>query len=281
MFTSLLELKQIAPSRFVAPVAPDKGGRVYGGQYLAQCLAAAGKTVEPARRLNSLHAYFLRPGDVDLETQLEVESVRDGRSFSSRQIIARQLDREVFRMLASYQVPDTSPEFSAHRMPEVPPPEQVDMTYTQFTLAQTSEASWHGSVRPMDIRYINPPSERGTAVTEAQLMWMRIPEPLPDAPGVHEAGIAYLSDGSLIDHVMLPFGLRWQDADFLGTSIDHAMWFHGPARSDEWLLFVQSVEATGGGRGLATGRIFTQSGEHVVTCTQEGLMRWVDGGSGV
>ena len=275
MFVSLLELTRLGEQHcFRAPVAPDKGDRVYGGQYLAQCLAAARQTVTSEHRLNSLHAYFLRPGDVDLETDLEVEQVRDGRSFSSRQVVAKQSAREVFRLLASYQVPDKSPEYAAQTMPEVPPPEAVPLTYNQFTLAQTGEASWHGSERPMDIRYINPPKARGETVTEPQLMWMRIPECLPVAPEFHEAGIAYLSDSALIDHVMLPFGLRWQDADFLGASLDHAMWFHEPARADDWLLFVQTVEATGGGRGLAIGRIYTQSGAQVATCAQEGLMRW-------
>lgn len=278
MFVQLLELESLSGDRFKAPLAPDKGERVYGGQYLAQSIAAASATLASERRLHSLHAYFLRPGDVDLETELAVERVRDGRSFSSRQVTARQSGREVFRMMSSYQVPDASPEYSAHRMPDVPPPEAVALTYNEFTLAQTGEATWHGFDRPMDIRYINPPRARGEAVTEPQLMWMRIPESLPDTAHVHDAGIAYLSDSALIDHVMLPFGLRWQDADFLGASIDHAMWFHAPARADEWLLFVQTAEATGGGRGLATGRIFTQSGTHVTTCTQEGLVRWVSDG---
>lgn len=274
MFLSLLQLAPLGEGRLAAPAAPDKGGRVYGGQYLAQCLEAAHTTVESERRLNSLHAYFLRPGDVDLETDLEVEQVRDGRSFSTRQVVARQAGREMFRLIASYQMPDHSPEYAGHQIPNVPPPDEVALTYNQFTLAQTGDESWHGEQRPMDIRYINPPRARGEAVTETQLMWMRIPESLPDAPHVHEAGIAYLSDSALIDHVMLPFGLRWQDADFLGASLDHAMWFYGPARADEWMLFVQTVEVTGGGRGLASGRIFTPDGALIATCVQEGLMRW-------
>jgi acyl-CoA thioesterase-2 len=127
----------------------------------------------------------------------------------------------------------------------------------------------------MDIRYVNPPTApRGQPVTDSQLMWMRIPERLPDEPGVHQAALAYLSDSTLVDNVMLPLGLRWQDDDFEGTSLDHAMWFHRFARADDWLLFEQCVEATGAGRGLASGRFFTESGELVATCIQEGLMRW-------
>ena len=242
---------------------------------MAQCLAAAQTTVDGERDVNSLHGYFLRPGDVDLPVQIRVDRVRDGRSFSSRQAIAAQRGKELFRLLVSFQVPDETPEYAVAAMPQVPPPEEVTYTYDHFTLAQTNEDAWYGSDRPIEIRYVNPPSApRGTPVTEPQLMWMRVNEALPDAPGAHRAGLAYLSDTTLVDHIPLPHGLRWQDPNFGGTSLDHAMWFHRPARADEWLLFEQTVEATGGGRGLASGRLFTRGGALVATCMQEGLMRW-------
>ena len=275
MFAPLLDLVSIGDNRFVAPPSPDKGERMFGGQFLAQCLAAAQATVADDRQVNSLHGYFLRPGDVDLDVDLHVVEVRDGRSFSSRQVVAQQRGKELFRMLVSYQVPDESPEYMGFVMPEVPPPEEVTYTYEDFTLAQSGDAAWYGADRPMDIRYINPPSAvRGVPVTETQLMWMRIPEALSDAPHVHQAGLAYLSDSTIVDHIMLPLGMRWQDTGLEGTSLDHAMWFHRPARADEWLLFAQTVEATGGGRGLASGRLYSRRGELAATCVQEGLMRW-------
>ena len=275
MFSSLLRLDPAPDGGFTAPASPDKGERVFGGQFLAQCLVAAHTTVDEERDVNSLHAYFLRPGDVDLPVLIAVERVRDGRSFSSRQAVAVQRGKELFRLLVSFQVPDETPEYVAAAMPDVPAPEHVTSTYDEFTLAQVEEDTWHGSDRPMDIRYVNPPSAPpGAPVTETQLMWMRINEALPDAPSVHRAGLAYLSDSTLVDHIPLPHGLRWQDANFGGTSLDHSMWFHAPARADEWLLFAQTVEATGGGRGLASGRLYTRSGALVATCLQEGLMRW-------
>ncbi len=275
MFAPLLDLVSIGDNRFVAPPSPDKGERMFGGQFLAQCLAAAQATVADDRQVNSLHGYFLRPGDVDLDVGLHVVEVRDGRSFSSRQVVAQQRGKELFRMLVSYQVPDESPEYMGFVMPEVPPPEEVTYTYEDFTLAQSGDDAWYGTDRPMDIRYINPPSAvRGVPVTETQLMWMRIPEALSDAPHVHQAGLAYLSDSTIVDHIMLPLGMRWQDTGLEGTSLDHAMWFHRPARADEWLLFAQTVEATGGGRGLASGRLYSRRGELAATCVQEGLMRW-------
>lgn len=127
----------------------------------------------------------------------------------------------------------------------------------------------------MDIRYVNPPAApRGVSITEDQRLWMRISEPLDDDPATHATGLAYLSDSTLVDHVVLPHGQRWQDPRLVSTSLDHAMWFHRPFRADEWLLFDQRVESTGRGRGLASGRFFTEAGRLVATCMQEGLIRW-------
>lgn len=275
VFLPLMRLSTQSADQFTAPPAPDRGERLYGGQFLAQCLMAAQRTVSGDRIAHSLHGYFLRPGAADLPLEITVERLRDGRSFSSREIVARQHGKALFRMLVSFQVPDRTPEFAGHMMPHVPDPEQVTQTYNDFTLAQTGAVDWSGSARPMDIRYVNPPqAPRGEPVIEPQLMWMRIPEPLPDDPAMHRAGLAYLSDSTLVDNVMLPLGLRWQDEDFSGSSLDHAMWLHRFARADEWLLFEQRVEATGGGRGLASGRFFDRRGELIATCLQEGLMRW-------
>ncbi len=271
-----LDAARTATERFVAPSAPDRGERMYGGQLLAQCLAAAQQTVEADRAVHSLHAYFARPGDAHEALDVVVERLRDGRTFSLRDALAEQGGRMLFRLSASFQVPAQTPEYTGRTLPQVPSPEDVTVTYDDFTLAQTGQSDWHGAARPMDIRYVNPPSApRGEPVTEAQLVWVRINEDLPDDPALHQAGLAYLADSTLVDHVMLPLGLRWQDEDFEGVSLDHAMWFHRAARADEWLLFEQTVEVTGGGRGLVSGRFFTWAGELVATCLQEGLMRWI------
>ena len=281
-FSDLMTLEPQGEDRFVGPLAPDKGDTLYGGQLLAQCLMAAEATAGDDRPCHALHAAFLRPGDVDAPVEIAIERVRDGRSFSSRQARAFQHGKECFRMLASFQVPAESPAYCGAAMPSAPPPEDLSATYDDFTLAQTGESSWYGADRPMDIRYVNPPTApRGEPVTEPQLMWMRIQDKLPAAESapncadLHRAGLVYLSDATLVDHVMLPHGLRWQDDDFLGTSLDHAMWLHRPAAADEWLLFEQIVVVTGHGRGLAHGRFFERGGELVATCVQEGLMRWV------
>lgn len=275
MFTSLLALTRGPDAAFTAPHSPEGGERVFGGQYLAQCLAAARATLDDDRAANSLHGYFLRPGDVAKATRLAVRRLRDGRSFSHREVIAKQDGKERFRLLASFQAPAQTPTYDGAPMPDAPAPEQVAYTYEDFTLAQTGADTWHGAARPVDIRYVNPPrAGRGEPVTEAQLMWMRVRERLPDSAAVHQAALAYLSDTTLVDHIPLPLGRRWQEPGFDGASLDHAMWFHHPARADEWLLFAQEVEATGGGRGLARGRFYTRRGKLAATCLQEGLMRW-------
>lgn len=271
----MMALVETGPDRFAAPEAPEREGQMYGGQLLAQSLAAAGRTVDDDRQAHSLHAYFLSPGDISAKVDLVVERVRDGRSFSSRSVSARQGARELYRMVVSYHVAEPGEPFAGHRMPDVPPPEEVVMTYTEFSRSAGKQQDWDIEARPMDTRCINPPAApSGEPVLEDQRMWMRIPERLPADRGLHLAGLAYLSDSTLIDHVVLPHGRRWQEPGLTGTSLDHAMWFLNPVRADEWLLFDQAVEATGAGRGLATGRIFDAQGTLVATCAQEGLIRW-------
>ncbi len=162
-------------------------------------------------------------------------------------------------------------------MPEAPPPEAITTTYAQFMLEGAAAAGhWSGADRPMEIRYINPPAEpQGIPVLDPQLTWMRIDDPDLDAsPRSHYAGLADLADSTLIDRVVLPLGRRYRDPDLDSASPDHAMWFHGVPRAHDWHRFGQGVEATGGRRGLAPGRIFDRAGTLVATCMQEGTIRW-------
>ncbi len=278
VFETLMQLNEgTQANSFLGPAAPEGGERVFGGQFLAHSLMAAGRTVGEDRAPHSLHGYFLSAGDVDERTVLQVEHLRDGRSFSQRSVRARQGDRECFFALISFHVPEAGLEFPMPTPPDEPPPESVTLTYNDFShgLRILETDRWEGEGRPMDIRYINPPTApEGEPVLDNQRMWMRIDEDLPDDPVLHAAGLAYLADSTLVDHVMLPHGHRWQDARLTGTSLDHAMWFHRAERADQWLLYDQWVEATGSARGLAGGRLVTADGAVVATCGQEGLMRW-------
>jgi acyl-CoA thioesterase-2 len=275
-FAQLIDLSALGGDVFRAPPAPERSGRVYGGQFLAQGLAAASSTIDQDRDVHSLHAYFLRPGDVELPIELEVERLRDGRSFSARVVRAVQQDKELFRMMASFHVPEPGDDYAGARIPDAPAPETVPLTYNAFSRANGEGPDWDGESRPMDIRYINPPTAPpGQPVLEPQRMWVRIRDALGEAWSTHYAALAYLSDSTLIDHVVLPHGRRWQDPALNGASLDHAMWFHHRARADTWLLFDQHVVATGHGRGFAQGLLFDRSGRLVASCAQEGLIRWV------
>lgn len=284
-FTPIITLEKTAPNTFnVAPGAAD-GERVYGGQFLAQALRAALHTLEPDRHVHSLHAYFLRAGDVDQPIKYVVEQTRDGRSFNTRLVRATQAGRELFFMTASFQVPEPGLEFTNAAMPNVPSAESITTTFNDFSKREHNLARqrlglpqepdvWSGTTRPIDCLYVNPPSApAGEPITESQRMWTRINGAMGDDPADHVAGLAYLSDHTLIDHVLLPHGHRYQDGEFQDASLDHAMWFHRPARADEWLLFDQTPEVTSGARGLASGRFYDRNGELVATCVQEGLIR--------
>ncbi len=276
-FDELLQLQSESEDSFSAPASPDKGERMFGGQFLAQAIAAASRTVDPSRAIHSLHAYFLRPGDTELAVRYEVDHVRDGRSYSHRQVSALQQGKQLFTMLASWCVPTRSPEYFGSSMEDVPPPSECDYTYEDFCRDQMPDPEYETTVktRPMDILYINPPRTRevGNHVPN-QLMWMKISVPVSPNPSVQHSALAYLSDSTIIDHIVLPFGKRWRDEDFEGTSLDHAMWFHGDCRADQWILFEQAVEWTGIGRGFTTGKMFDQTGRLIASIAQEGLMRF-------
>jgi len=275
VFKRIITLERIADDLFIGAPSPDRGAQTYGGHLLAQALAGAQATVGDDRRVHSLHALFLRGGDPAQQLELNVERLRDGRSFSQRNVRAVQNGNEVLRMITSFHVVEPGEEYTSARVPDVPPPAEITLTYTEYTRRESGNTNWRGDVRPMDIRYVNPPSTpRGVSITEDQRLWMRISEPLDDDPATHAIGLAYLSDSTLVDHIVLPHGQRWQDPRLVSASLDHAMWFHRPFRADEWLLFDQRVESTGRGRGLASGRFFTEAGELAATCMQEGLIRW-------
>lgn len=276
-FSELVTLECVDEERFVAPVGAEQGERTYGGLLLAQALTAAQRTVDADRPVHSLHGYFLRPGASDRPLELAVDQVRDGRAFSSRAVTASQEGRELCRVLASFHAPEDGLEYSGPAMPDVPPPEAVTVTHSQFVHALRPDYGgfWSGDARAMEIRYVNPPTApEGEPVIEDQRMWLRINAPLANDAALHASALAYLSDSTLVDHVMLPHGHRWQDARLEGASLDHAMWFHRAARADQWLLFDQTVVATAGARGLVTGRFYTDTGVLAATCSQEGLMRW-------
>lgn len=277
-FDDIIQVESISDSSYIGATSPDKAERMFGGLFIGQAMMACQRTTTLDRSLHSLHCYFLRPGDTSIPVQYEVNRVRDGRSFSHREAVAFQNGKELFRMLCSYAVTTPSHDYIGVNPPKVKAANDVTYTYSDFCRDQMPNPNYIRDVkrRPFDIRYINPPNGFGKSDhIENQLMWMRLSVDISDDWHTHDAGVGYLSDSTLIDHITLPHGKRWQDEDFEGTSLDHAMWFHKSVRADEWLLFDQKVEWTGDGRGLASGRIFTEDGTLAATCVQEGLMRFL------
>jgi acyl-CoA thioesterase-2 len=257
----LMDLVDEAKDVFVGPPSPDPGSRTFGGQLLAQSLGAAQRTVSGDRSVHSTHSYFLKAADAAEPIELRVKRLRDGRSFSQRQVVALQGGAEVCRSLISFQVPEHGLEWEE--------PITIDVA-----LPTNEQAHADDQGRPMDVSYINAPAApEGTPVTEPQLRWMRVHGQLGDDRPLHDAGLAYLADVGMNAVILLPHGFDWRDEQITEASLDHAMWFHRPARADDWLYYDQRVESTSSGRGLARGRFYDLDGHLVATCMQEGLMR--------
>jgi acyl-CoA thioesterase-2 len=244
--------------------------RVFGGQVAGQALVAASRTVEPERRVHSLHAYFLRPGDMKIPILYEVDRIRDGRSFTTRRVVAIQHGRAIFNLQASFMVEEAGYEHQA-AMPDVPPAESLP---TMEARLEAHGLEWAIRPRPIDVRSVEEPVflNRDTGRT-TQHVWFKAAGTLPDDPILHTCVVTYASDMTLLDTSLLPHGKTFGDDSLQMASLDHAMWFHRPFRADDWLLYAQETPSASGGRGLAQGSIFTASGDLAVTVVQEGLIR--------
>ena len=270
---ALLDLEAIEVNIFRGVSPDEKRQRVFGGQVAGQALVAAGRTVEKGM-VHSLHAYFLRPGDPQVPILYEVDRIRDGRSFTTRRVVAIQHGRAIFNLSASFHVHEEGVEHQAF-MPEVPAAESLP-TFTERMAPYADKlGDWYYRPRPIDQRYVETPIRlRHDEVRQPrQQVWIRADGRLDDDPLLHACVVAYASDMSLLDSVILPHAISWEDPNFMGASLDHAMWFHRPFRADEWLLYDQMSPSASGARGLAFGSIFTADGRLAVSVVQEGLIR--------
>jgi acyl-CoA thioesterase-2 len=254
-------------------------GRVFGGQVLAQCVIAAGRTVagvgspDRPRHIHSLHGYFMRPGDDTLPIRFAVERMRDGNSFSTRRVHALQHGLPILSMITSFQE-DAGGLDHQDPMPEVPAPDELPSLADQFGGIDHPGAR-HLLRRPIDLRHVqgNLFVAPGTDRVPQQEVWMRALGQLPDDPLVHAAVLAYASDYTLLEPVIRRHGLTWTDPRLRPASLDHAMWFHRPVRIDEWVLYTSTSPSASGGRGLGVGRMFAADGRLVATVAQEGMVR--------
>jgi acyl-CoA thioesterase-2 len=254
-------------------------GRVFGGQVLAQCVIAAGRTVadvddgDGTRHIHSLHGYFMRPGDDTKPIRFAVERMRDGNSFSTRRVHALQDGLPILSMITSFQEGAGGLDHQ-DPMPRVPGPEGLPSLLDVFGGIDNPGAQ-HLVRRPVELRhvegslFVEPAAEH----VAQQSVWMKAVGPLPDDPLVHAAVLAYASDYTLLEAVLRRHGLAWTDPRLRAASLDHAMWFHRPASVDDWILYAQQSPSAQGGRGLGIGRMFSADGTLVATVAQEGMLR--------
>lgn len=271
---ALLDLEVIEVNLFRGRSPDENRQRVFGGQVAGQALVAATRTVEPDRSVHSLHAYFLRPGDPTTPILYEVDRIRDGKSFTTRRVVAIQHGRAIFNLQASFHVAETGPDHQIPMPAGVPDAESLPDFKTRMAPYKERMGDWYDRPRPIDIRHVDGhPFDRHGKPALGQQVWMRAAGTLPDDPTLHACIVTYASDMTLLDTTVLPFGLSWDSGGLQMASLDHAMWFHRPFRADEWLLYDQSAISTGSSRGLAGGAIFTAAGDLAVTVVQEGLVR--------
>jgi acyl-CoA thioesterase-2 len=279
---TLLRLEPQGPDRFRG-ASDDIGTRnVFGGQVLGQSLMAASHTVEAARPVHSLHAYFLLAGDKREPIDYEVDRVRDGRSFATRRVVALQKGRTIFTMMASFQAVEAGAFEHQHAMPPVPEPE----TLASDAVARNAALAGRVSPRllakldagqPVEFRTVDPldPLEPAKRPAETQI-WMRTLAALPDEPALHCAVLAYASDHGLLRAALRPHGLSFMQPKLRGASLDHAMWFHRDFRIDDWLLYAIDSPSGGASRGLCRGEVFSRDGRLVASVAQEGVLRIID-----
>lgn len=281
-FVRLLTVGAQGADRFSGAPQPGGMGRVFGGQVIAQALQAAQATAPQDMAAHSLHAYFLRGGAEGIDTDYEIARDLDGRSFANRRVVARQDGTAILTLTASFQRHEDGLEHLDAPMPDVPPPEELvpdaDQRRAMVERAgeRMSEAQRRLALRPrpLELRTVGKlhwmNSEPSPPVANS---WFRTVAPLPDNPAMHRAVIAYASDYTLLGTAALPHGLSWMRGELTGASLDHAIWFHRPARADEWLLYSTDSPWTGGGRGFNRGRIFDRAGNLIASVAQEGMMR--------
>jgi len=270
----LLDLEPIEVNLFRG-VSPDESRqRVFGGQVAGQALVAATRTVDPGRLVHSLHAYFLRPGDPNVPILYEVDRIRDGKSFTTRRVVAIQHGRAIFNLQASFHVNEPGPDFQMPMPHNVPRPETLPDFKTRMAPYKEMMGDHYDRPRPIDLRHVDAdPLRRKKRQATGQRVWLRADGTLPDDPILHACIVTYASDMTLLDTTVLPFDLSWETPGMQMASLDHAMWFHRPFRADDWLLYDQHSVSTVGARGLASGAIYTSDGTLAVSVVQEGLVR--------
>ncbi len=273
----LLALERIDRDLFRGRSQDLGWGAIFGGQVLGQALSAAAQTVTADRPVHSLHGYFIRAGELDRPIVYEVDRLRDGKSFSTRRVVAVQEGEAIFSLEASFQVEE--PGFEHHDpTPAVPAPESLpserDIALRYADKLPEAVRAMATAERPIEIRPIEPRNPlEPTAQPPSRRMWYRTVDRLPDDAALHRYLLAYASDFSFLGTALDPHAVSWLTPGMQVASLDHAMWFHRPFRVDEWLLYDVESPSASGARGLVRGRFFDREGRLVASAVQEGLIR--------
>jgi acyl-CoA thioesterase II len=260
---------------FTGPSQDMPGGRVFGGQVLAQSVVAAARTVDADRPVHSLHGYFLRPGDASKPITFAVDRIHDGRSFSTRRTQAYQNGVPILSGIMSFQTEDEGLEHQVEMPTDLPDPESLPSAREVLGGIDHPIARVWAEGRAFDMRHVPSSiyvSVEGERVAH-QAVWIKALGTLPDDPTIHRAALAYVSDYTILEPVMRRHGVSWARPDFTMASLDHGMWWHRFARADDWILYTQESPTASGGRGLSLGRMFDTSGRLVASVTQEGMIR--------
>ncbi len=273
----LLELEPIEHNIYRGRNRDIGSGRIFGGQVLAQALVAARRTVEADRPAHSMHGYFILPGDLEVPVVYFVDRLRDGRSYTTRRVTAIQHGRAIFNMSASFHRLEEGPSHQAS-IPEVPPPEELrpelELIRAQADRIPEELRPILTQDRPLDYRPVDPvdpfaPEPR----PPLRQAWVRTVGTVDDDPLHHQAVLAYASDYGLLGAALQPLGRTFRDPDVMAATLDHAIWFHRPFRTDEWLLYAMESPVACGGRGFTRGTFFTRQGELIASVAQEGVLR--------
>ena len=273
----LLSLERIEENLFRGQ-SRDIGTRfVFGGQVLGQALSAAQRTVDAERSVHSLHAYFLRAGDVDAPIVYDVDRARDGKSFSVRRVVAIQHGQPIFNFSASFQITEAGVEHQMH-MPDVPAPEDLQpmpaVPADELAKLPIKLQRWLARRGAFEFRYVHPRNElKPEKRPPYQQIWFKLIDRALDDATLHRAMLAYASDFHLIGTATLPHGISYLQNNVQMASLDHALWFHRPFRVDEWLLYSCDSPTAQGARGLTRGMIYSRDGRLVASTAQEGMIR--------
>ncbi len=273
----LLDLEPIEQNLYRGQSQDLGWGNVFGGQVVSQALSAAQRTVPEGRMVHSLHAYFLRTGDARRPIVYEIDRIRDGKSFTTRRVVAVQGGQAIFTMSASFQVVEEGLEHQS-ACPTTPGPEglasEVELARRHIERIPEPLRNQATCDRPIEVRPVQPVNVLAPKpMPPTRSVWYRTIDKLPDNVQLHQQLLAYASDFNLLGASMQPHAVSWLMPEMQVASLDHAMWFHRPFRVDEWLLYVIDSPSASGGRGLSRGQFFTQDGTLVASTAQEGLMR--------